>query len=242
MKIVLAICVLFFLAAVQADTGITGESKDKRDVFLPTIHHTVVRPVMLNRVVQPIVQHVVQPVIIQKTFQTVVRPTVVQHHQMGMLSRVFKRSVESTEKRGVITTPVTKVETVVSPVVTGRVVVQPLVPSVAEPVITQKALVNPIVVQTPVVQQGLVNKLIKRSAEKDESKDKRDVFLTPIHQTLVRPPVVNRIVQPIVQHVVQPVITQRTFQTVVGPTVMQHHFAAPTQTFGTGFFKRDTKV
>ena len=110
MKTVLAVCVLFFLAAVQADTGITGESKDKRDVFLPTIHETVIRPVVLNRVVQPVVQHVVQPVITQKTFQTVVRPIEVQHH-MSMLSRVFKRSAESTEKRGVITTPVTQVGT-----------------------------------------------------------------------------------------------------------------------------------
>jgi large-conductance mechanosensitive channel len=170
MKIVLAVCVLFFLAAVQAETA-TEISKDKRDIFLTPIRQTVIRPAVLNRVVQPIVQDVIQPVITQKTFQTFVNPTVVQHHlanQHGVLTRVFKRSVE-----------------------------------------------------------------------KDESKDKRDLFLTPIRQTFVRPTLINRVVQPIVQDVVQPVITQKTFHTFVNPTVVQHHIAAPTHTFGTGVFKRD---
>ena len=101
--------VLFFIAIVRAETT-KDESKEKRDTFLPAIRQTIVRPAMLNRVVQPIIQDVVQPVVHQKTFQTIVNPVSMTHHvaQPMMQSNFFanrfvKRSAdqkeESKEKR-----------------------------------------------------------------------------------------------------------------------------------------------
>ena len=101
--------VLFFIAIVRAETT-KDESKEKRDTFLPAIRQTIVRPAMLNRVVQPIIQDVVQPVVHQKTFQTIVNPVSMTHHvaQPMMQSNIFanrfiKRSAdqkeESKEKR-----------------------------------------------------------------------------------------------------------------------------------------------
>ena len=104
--------VLFFIAIVRAETT-KDESKEKRDLFLPAIRQTVVRPAMLNRVVQPIIQDVVQPVVHQKTFQTIVNPVSMTHHvaqpmmQNTMFTNRFvKRSVaekeESKEKRDLL--------------------------------------------------------------------------------------------------------------------------------------------
>jgi len=242
MKIVLAVCVLFFIAAVQAETDVKTETKDKRDLFLTPIRQTIVRPALVNRVIQPIVQDVVQPIITQKSFQTVVNPVVMQHHvaQNGMLTRVFKRSAEkeeSKDKRDLFLTPIR--QTVVRPALINRVV-QPVIQDVVQPVITQKTfqtVVNPVVMQHHVAQNGMLTRVFKRSAEKEESKDKRDLFLAPIRQTVFRPAMINRVVQPVIQDVVQPVITQKTFQTIVNPVVMQQQVG---QTFG--MFKRDSTV
>ena len=156
--------VLFFIAIVRAETT-KDESKEKRDTFLPAIRQTIVRPAMLNRVVQPIIQDVVQPVVHQKTFQTIVNPVSMTHH-----------------------------------------VAQPMMQS-----------------------NFFANRFVKRSAEqKEESKEKRDLFLlNPIRQTIVRPAMLNRVVQPIIQDVVQPVVHQKTFQTIVNPVSMTHHVAQP---------------
>ena len=105
------LCVLFFIAIVHAQTG-KEESKEKRDLFLPPIRQTVVRPAMINRVVQPIIKDVVQPVITQKSFQTFVNPVRVQNFGMQntMFSNGFvKRSAEmeeSKEKRFSVVRPV----------------------------------------------------------------------------------------------------------------------------------------
>ena len=104
--------VLFFIAIVRAETT-KDESKEKRDLFLPAIRQTIVRPAVLNRVVQPIIQDVVQPVVHQKTFQTIVNPVSMTHHvaQPAMQNTMFtnrfvKRSVaekeESKEKRDLL--------------------------------------------------------------------------------------------------------------------------------------------
>jgi hypothetical protein len=155
--------VLFFIAIVRAETT-KDESKEKRDLFLPAIRQTIVRPAVLNRVVQPIIQDVVQPVVHQKTFQTIVNPVSMTHH-------------------------------------------------VAQPMMRNTMFTN---------------RFVKRSvAEKDESKEKRDLFLPAIRQTVVRPAMLNRVVQPIIQDVVQPVVHQKTFQTIVNPVSMTHHVAQP---------------
>jgi len=156
--------VLFFIAIVRAETT-KDESKEKRDTFLPAIRQTIVRPAMLNRVVQPIIQDVVQPVVHQKTFQTIVNPVSMTHH------------------------------------------------------VAQPMMQNTLFTQ---------NRFVKRSADqKEESKEKRDLFLPAIRQTIVRPAMLNRVVQPIIQDVVQPVVHQKTFQTIVNPVSMTHHVAQP---------------
>ena len=79
------LCVLFLIGIVHAQTPIKEESKEKRDLFLTPIRQTVVRPALLNRVVQPVIQDVVQPVVHQKEFQTIVNPVRVQNVVGGTL-------------------------------------------------------------------------------------------------------------------------------------------------------------
>jgi len=144
---------------VKRSVDVNEDTKEKRDTFLTPIRQTIMRPAVLNRVVQPIIHDVVQPVVTQKVFKTIVNPTRVQQ-QFG---------------------------------------------------------------QT--IDQGMTfsNRFVKRSVDVNEdTKEKRDTFLTPIRQTIMRPAVLNRVVQPIIQDVVQPVITQKVFKTVVNPTRVQH--------------------
>ena len=114
------LCVLFFITIVHAQ--MKEESKEKRDLVLPPIRQTVVRPAMFNRVVQPIIKDVVQPVITQKEFQTIVNPVRVQTFGMQntmLTNRFVKREAEmeeSKEKRFVFIKPVVPVFKPVFPV------------------------------------------------------------------------------------------------------------------------------
>jgi len=230
--------VLFFIAIVRAETT-KDESKEKRDTFLPAIRQTIVRPAMLNRVVQPIIQDVVQPVVHQKTFQTIVNPVSMTHHvaQPMMQSNMFtqtrfvKRSAdqkeESKEKRDLLLLNPIR-QTIVRPAMLNRVV-QPIIQDVVQPVVHQKTfqtIVNPVSmthhVAQPMMQSNMFTqtRFVKRSADqKEESKEKRDLFLlNSVGSTFVRPAMVDRVVQPVFQtvnRVVQPV---RTF---VSPVQVQ---------------------
>ena len=129
---------------------------------------------------------------------------------------------ESKEKRDTFLPPIR--QTVFRPVMINRVV-QPIIKDVVQPVITQKSFqtfVNPVRVQTFGMQNTMLsNGFVKRSVE-EESKEKRDLFLTPIRQTVVRPAMINRVVQPVIQDVVQPVVHQKEFQTIVNPVRVQN--------------------
>jgi hypothetical protein len=140
---------------------------------------------------------------------------------------------ESKEKRDTFLPPIR--QTVFRPAMLNRVV-QPIIQDVVQPVVHQKTfqtIVNPVSmthhVAQPMMQSNMfTNTFVKRSADqKEESKEKRDLFLPAIRQTIVRPAMLNRVVQPIIQDVVQPVVHQKTFQTIVNPVSMTHHVAQP---------------
>ena len=64
----------------------------------------------------------------------------------------------------------------------------------------------------------------------DVRESKRDIFLTPIRQTLVRPALINKVVQPVVHDIVQPVITQKEIRTFINPVQLQHVQNVPVMT------------
>ena len=136
------------------------------------------------------------------------------------------------DKRDTFLAPIR--QTFVRPVLVNKVV-QPIIQDVIQPVHHHKefqTIVNPVQVQhmvgAPVMQNTVfTNRFVKRSAEKAETKDKRDTFLAPIRQTFVRPVLVNKVVQPIIQDVVQPVVTQKEFRTIVNPVQNQHLVGTP---------------
>ena len=130
-------------------------------------------------------------------------------------------------KRDVILTPIR--QTFVRPAMLNRVV-QPVIHDFVQPVVHQKefrTIINPTMMQhqvaSPVMTNTMfTNRFVKRSADKDESKEKRDLFLEPIRQTFVKPALLNKVVQPIIQDFVQPVVHQKEFQTIVNPVRVQN--------------------
>jgi len=230
--------VLFFIAIVQAENlEKGGDDKPKRDVILTPIRQTFVRPAMLNRVVQPVIHDFVQPVVHQKEFRTIINPTMMQHQVASPVmtntmftNRFVKRSTdndESKEKRDLFLQPIR--QTFVRPAMLNRVV-QPVIQDFVQPVVHQKTfqtIINPTMMQhqvaSPVMTNTMfTNRFVKRSADNDESKEKRDLFLQPIRQTFVRPAMLNRVVQPVIQDFVQPVVHQKEFQTIVNPVRLQN--------------------
>jgi hypothetical protein len=83
--------------------------------------------------------------------------------------------------------------------------------------------------------------IVHAQTGKEESKEKRDLFLPPIRQTVFRPAMINRVVQPIIKDVVQPVITQKSFQTIVNPVRFQT-FGMQNTMLTNSFVKRSAEM
>lgn len=59
-----------------------------------------------------------------------------------------------------------------------------------------------------------------------ETSKRGTVFLQPIHKTIVRPAIVERVIQPVIQDVVQPIVQQKTIQTIVNPVRIENRVAS----------------